>query len=36
LGHYVLADVFGRHGKRVEAELEAARGQQLERAKPKR
>jgi arylsulfatase A-like enzyme/Tfp pilus assembly protein PilF len=36
LGHYVLADVFGRQGKRAEAEQEAARGEQLERAKPKR
>jgi arylsulfatase A-like enzyme/Flp pilus assembly protein TadD len=35
LGHYVLADVFGRQGKRAEAELEAGRGQALERAKPK-
>ena len=35
LGHYVLADVFGRQGKRVEAEQEAERGQALERAKPK-
>jgi tetratricopeptide (TPR) repeat protein len=35
LGHYVLADVFGRQGKRTEAELEAGRGQALERAKPK-
>jgi choline-sulfatase len=36
LGHYVLADVFGRQGKRAEAEHEIERGQQLERAKPKR
>jgi choline-sulfatase len=36
LGHYVLADIFGRQGRRIEAEQEAGRGQQLERAKPKR
>jgi tetratricopeptide (TPR) repeat protein len=36
LGHYVLADIFGREGRRVEAAQEARRGRQLERAKPKR
>ena len=36
LGHYVLADIFGRQGKRFEAEQEARRGQRLEGAKPKR
>jgi len=35
LGHYVVADVFARQGRRVEAEQEAARGQALEHAKPK-
>jgi arylsulfatase A-like enzyme/Tfp pilus assembly protein PilF len=35
LGHYVIADVLSRQGRRVEAEHEAARGQALERAKPK-
>jgi tetratricopeptide (TPR) repeat protein len=35
LGHYVVADVLSRQGKPREAELEAARGQALERAKPK-
>ena len=35
LGHYVIADVFARQGKRTEAEQEAARGRALERAKPK-
>ena len=35
LGHYVIADVFARQGKRTEAEQEAARGHALERAKPK-
>jgi arylsulfatase A-like enzyme/Tfp pilus assembly protein PilF len=35
LGHYVIADVFSRRGQRAEADREAARGQQLERAKPK-
>jgi choline-sulfatase len=35
LGHYVLADVFGRQGKRAEAQREVERGEQLERAKPK-
>ena len=36
LGQYVLADIFGRQGRRVDAAQEARRGQQLERAKPKR
>jgi tetratricopeptide (TPR) repeat protein len=36
LGHYVLADVFGRQGKRADAQREVERGEQLERAKPKR
>jgi tetratricopeptide (TPR) repeat protein len=35
LGHYVIADVFARQGRRNEAAQEAARGQALERAKPK-
>jgi arylsulfatase A-like enzyme/Tfp pilus assembly protein PilF len=35
LGHYVIADVLSRQGRRAEAEQEAARGEQLERAKPK-
>src|SRR5207248_443784 len=33
LGHYVIADVLSRQGRRAEAEQEAARGQALERAK---
>jgi choline-sulfatase len=36
LGHYVMADVFARLGRRSEAEQEAARGQALERVNPKR
>jgi choline-sulfatase len=36
LGHYVIADVFSRQGRRLEAEQEAARGQRLERDNPKR
>jgi hypothetical protein len=36
LGHYIIADVFSRQGRRVEADQEAARGRELERAKPKR
>jgi arylsulfatase A-like enzyme/Tfp pilus assembly protein PilF len=36
LGHYVLADVYGRQGKRAEAQQEVERGRELERAKPKR
>ena len=36
LGHYVIADVFARQGRRAEAEQEAARGQALERGKPNR
>ncbi len=36
LGHYVMADVFARLGRRNEAEEEAARGQALERVNPKR
>jgi tetratricopeptide (TPR) repeat protein len=36
LGHYVMADVFARLGRRNEAEQEAARGQALERLNPKR
>ncbi|MCU1382955.1 MAG: hypothetical protein JWL71_1652 [Acidobacteria bacterium] len=35
LGHYVIADVLSRRGRRAEAEQEAARGGALERAKPK-
>jgi len=35
LGHYVIADVFSRRGRRPEADAEAARGRALERAKPK-
>jgi choline-sulfatase len=35
LGHYVVADVLSRRGRPAEAEVEAARGQQLERAKPR-
>jgi choline-sulfatase len=33
LGHYVIADVLSRQGRRVEAEQEAALGQALERAR---
>jgi choline-sulfatase len=36
LGHYVMADVFGRQGRRVEAEQEAARGEALERSNSRR
>jgi hypothetical protein len=36
LGHYVIADVFSREGRHADAEQEAARGQALERSKPKR
>ncbi|MGH9141109.1 MAG: tetratricopeptide repeat protein, partial [Vicinamibacterales bacterium] len=36
LGHYVIADVFSRQGRRAEAEQEAAAGRALERANPKR
>jgi arylsulfatase A-like enzyme/Tfp pilus assembly protein PilF len=36
LGHYVMADVFARQGRKNEAEQEAARGQALERLNPKR
>jgi choline-sulfatase len=36
LGHYVMADVFSRQGRHLDAELEAVRGQALERAKSKR
>jgi choline-sulfatase len=36
LGHYVIADVFSREGRRAEAEQEAARGQALERDKSRR
>ena len=35
LGHYVLADVLSRRGRRTEAQQEAARGEALEHAKPK-
>ena len=35
LGHYVIADVLSRQGHRAEAEQEAARGQALERSRPK-
>ena len=35
LGHYVMADVFSRQGRRAEAEQEAARGRALERDKAK-
>jgi arylsulfatase A-like enzyme/Flp pilus assembly protein TadD len=35
LAHYVIADVLARQGRRAEADQEAARGQQLERAKSK-
>src|SRR5262249_61820437 len=36
LGHYVIADVYSRRGRRAEAEQEAARGRALERtAKPR-
>lgn len=35
LGHYVIADVLSRQGRRAEAGQEAARGQALERSKPK-
>ncbi len=31
LGHYVIADVYSRQGRRAEAEQEAARGRALER-----
>ena len=36
LGHYVMADVFGRQGRRAEAEQEVARGQALERGNARR
>jgi choline-sulfatase len=36
LGHYVIADVFSREGRRAEAEQEAALGRQLERANSRR
>ena len=36
LGHYVMADVFGRQGRRAEAEQEVARGQALERGSSRR
>jgi choline-sulfatase len=36
LGHYVMADVFGRQGRRAEAEQEVARGQALERGNSRR
>src|SRR4051794_11892925 len=35
LGHYIIADVFSREGRRSEADQEAAKGRELERAKPK-
>ena len=33
LGHYVIADVYSRRGRRAEAEQEAARGRALEKAR---
>ena len=33
LGHYVIADIFSRQGRRSEAEQEAARGRALERTR---
>jgi arylsulfatase A-like enzyme/Tfp pilus assembly protein PilF len=36
LGHYVIADVLSRQGRRAEAEQEAARGEALERDKSRR
>ncbi|HEY7006029.1 MAG TPA: tetratricopeptide repeat protein, partial [Sphingomicrobium sp.] len=32
LGHYVMADIYARRGKRAESDAEAARGRALERA----
>jgi arylsulfatase A-like enzyme/Tfp pilus assembly protein PilF len=32
LGHYVMADIYARQGKRTESDAEAARGRALERA----
>ena len=36
LGHYVMADVFGRQGRQADAEQEVARGQALERGNARR
>ncbi|HEY1912950.1 MAG TPA: sulfatase-like hydrolase/transferase [Vicinamibacterales bacterium] len=36
LGYYVIADVYSREGRQVEAEQQAAKGRALERAKPRR
>ncbi len=36
LGHYVIADIYSRRGRRAEAEHEAARGRQLERVQKSR
>ena len=33
LGHYVIADVYSRRGRRAEAEQEAARGRALEKVR---
>ena len=32
LGHYVMADIYARQGKRAESDAEAARGRALERS----
>ena len=32
LGHYVIADVYSRQGRRADADQEAARGRAIERA----